>query len=108
MYRWSIEVPPFIATLGAQNNLQACTTHPSVRLRYAALYLRRDSRILSASNTKVRGEPCSAGTFAGVVEKLDYLEELGVNAIELLPVHEFNELEYYEVLEYLKEEATSW
>lgn len=27
--------------------------------------------------------------------RLDYLAALGVNALELLPVHEFNELEYY-------------
>ena len=31
----------------------------------------------------------------GMVEKLDYLQALGVNAIELLPIFEFNELEYY-------------
>ena len=36
------------------------------------------------------------GTFAGVVERLDYLAGLGVNAIELMPIHEFNELEYYQ------------
>ena len=35
-----------------------------------------------------------AGTFAGVVEMIPYLKELGVNAVELLPVFEFNELEY--------------
>eukprot|EP00899_Mesostigma_viride_P008124 jgi/Mesvir1/17312/Mv07708-RA.1 len=35
------------------------------------------------------------GTFAGVVERLPYLKDLGVNAIELLPVMEFNEMEYY-------------
>ncbi len=39
--------------------------------------------------------PRSPGTYAGMVEKLDYLQSLGVNAIELLPVFEFNELEYY-------------
>lgn len=38
-----------------------------------------------------------AGTYSGIVEKLNYLKRLGVNAIELLPVHEFNELEYYKV-----------
>ena len=31
------------------------------------------------------------------MEKLDYIQSLGINAIELLPVHEFNELEYYQV-----------
>jgi pullulanase/glycogen debranching enzyme len=31
-----------------------------------------------------------------MVERLDYLQALGVNAIELMPIHEFNELEYYQ------------
>lgn len=35
------------------------------------------------------------GTYAGVTENLPYLKSLGINAIELMPVHEFNELEYY-------------
>lgn len=38
-----------------------------------------------------------AGTYAAMTEKLDYLTRLGVNALELQPVHEFNELEYYQV-----------
>ncbi len=32
-----------------------------------------------------------AGTFAGLREKIPYLKELGVTAVELLPVHEFDE-----------------
>ena len=32
------------------------------------------------------------GTFMGVVEKIPYLKKLGVNAIELMPVFEFDEL----------------
>lgn len=32
------------------------------------------------------------GTFAGVVEKLDYLKELGVNQIQCMPVYEFQEI----------------
>ncbi|KAK3437526.1 hypothetical protein EUGRSUZ_C02189 [Eucalyptus grandis] len=35
------------------------------------------------------------GTYRGVVEKLDHLKELGINCIELMPCHEFNELEYF-------------
>lgn len=31
------------------------------------------------------------GTFAGLLEKLPYLKELGVNAVELMPVFEFDE-----------------
>eukprot|EP00898_Chlorokybus_atmophyticus_P007078 jgi/Chlat1/7371/Chrsp6S07412 len=37
----------------------------------------------------------AAGTYAGIVDKLPHLKALGVTAIELLPIHEFNELEYY-------------
>jgi isoamylase len=33
------------------------------------------------------------GTFAGVIEKIPYLQQLGVTAIELLPVFEFDEKE---------------
>lgn len=32
------------------------------------------------------------GTFAGVIEKIPYLQELGVNAIELMPIFEFDEM----------------
>ncbi|MFA5362649.1 MAG: glycogen debranching protein GlgX [Candidatus Omnitrophota bacterium] len=33
------------------------------------------------------------GTFAGIREKISYLKELGINCIELMPVHEFDEFE---------------
>ena len=35
------------------------------------------------------------GTFAGLMEKLPYLKELGVNAIELMPIFEFDEMQDY-------------
>lgn len=40
--------------------------------------------------TGEEGEANGSGTVAGVLSKLDYLESLGVNAIELMPVMEFN------------------
>lgn len=33
------------------------------------------------------------GTYLGVIEKIPYLKELGVNVLEILPIHEFNENE---------------
>jgi isoamylase len=33
------------------------------------------------------------GTFRGLTEKIPYLQDLGITAIELMPVHEFNENE---------------
>ncbi|KAL9224599.1 hypothetical protein vseg_000618 [Gypsophila vaccaria] len=40
------------------------------------------------------------GTYLGVTEKLDYLKELGINCIELMPCHEYNELEHYDYNSY--------
>ncbi len=34
------------------------------------------------------------GTFAAVIQKIGHLKKLGVNAVELLPIFEFNENEY--------------
>ncbi len=33
------------------------------------------------------------GTYAGIVEKIPYLKELGINAVELMPIFEFDEFE---------------
>ncbi len=33
----------------------------------------------------------SPGTFSGIIEKIPYLKDLGVNAIELMPIFEFDE-----------------
>lgn len=35
------------------------------------------------------------GTFLGMIEKIPYLKWLGVNAVELLPIFEFNEMEVH-------------
>ena len=34
--------------------------------------------------------PEKRGTFAGLIEKIPYLKELGITAVELLPVHQFD------------------
>ena len=31
------------------------------------------------------------GTYLGIIEKIPYLKELGITAVELLPVHEWDE-----------------
>jgi glycogen operon protein len=35
--------------------------------------------------------PEKRGTYAGLIEKIPYLQELGITAVELLPVHQFDE-----------------
>ncbi|MBE6853744.1 MAG: glycogen debranching protein GlgX [Ruminococcus sp.] len=39
------------------------------------------------------------GTFAGIKEKIPYLKELGVNAVELMPIFEFDEMEDVRVVD---------
>lgn len=34
------------------------------------------------------------GTYLGLIEKIPHLVDLGITAVELLPIHEFNECEY--------------
>lgn len=36
----------------------------------------------------------SPGTFLGMIDKIEHLKSLGINAVELLPIHEFDETEY--------------
>ncbi len=39
------------------------------------------------------------GTFAGIKEKIPYLKELGVNAVELMPIFEFDEMKDYRMVD---------
>lgn len=48
------------------------------------------------------------GTFLGIIEKIPYLKELGVNAIELLPIHEFNENEAVQHREITKQQLYNY
>jgi isoamylase len=38
------------------------------------------------------------GTFEGVAEKIPYLKELGINAVELMPIFEFDELQEMRII----------
>ena len=40
-----------------------------------------------------RADVQSPGTYAGLIERIPYLQELGVNCIELMPIFEFDELD---------------
>lgn len=50
-------------------------------------------RSFTASASSGLHENCR-GTFAGLASKVDHLVDLGVNAVELLPVFEYDELEF--------------
>ena len=37
--------------------------------------------------------PGAEGTYEGLRQKIPYLKDLGVNAVELMPIFEFDEME---------------
>lgn len=48
-------------------------------------------------------ETAYPGTYKGLIEKIPYLKDLGINAIELLPIHEFNETDCITINPFTKE-----
>jgi isoamylase len=71
-FDWGSDAPPRIpreCMVIYEAHVRGYTQHPSARVKHA-------------------------GTYAGLIEKIPYLRDLGINAIELLPMFEFDELEY--------------
>lgn len=48
------------------------------------------------------------GTYLGIIEKIPHLVDLGITAVELLPIHEFNECEYDRVNPYTGEQLYNY
>jgi glycogen operon protein len=61
-----------------------------LRIPYSELILYKlNVRGFTIHNTsKVKNQ----GTFLGVVEKIPYLKELGINCVQVMPIYEFNEI----------------
>jgi glycogen operon protein len=69
-YDWEGDRPlrrPFIRTVIYELHVRGFTRHPSSRVT-----------------------PRKRGTYAGLIEKIPYLQDLGVTAVELLPVFQFD------------------
>lgn len=64
--------------------------HPCIPIEEMIIYEMHVRGFTQHSSSKVD----HPGTFLGVIEKIPYLKSLGVNAVELLPIHIFNECEY--------------
>lgn len=63
--------------------------HPRIPLRDTIIYEMHVSLFTMNKNSNVKDR----GTYDGVIEKIDHLKELGVTAVELLPIFEFNKNE---------------
>jgi glycogen operon protein len=67
--------------------------HPRIPLNKTIIYETHARGTTMHPSARV----ASRGTFAGIAEKIPYFRELGITAIEFLPVHEFNEDEIIRV-----------
>lgn len=66
------------------------TAHPNIPMKDLILYEMHVRGLTQDPSSRAK----YPGTFLGVVEKIPHLLELGVNAVELMPIQEFNEHEY--------------
>ncbi|GAB6189445.1 glycogen debranching protein GlgX [Marinitoga arctica] len=60
--------------------------HPRIPFKDLIIYEMNIRLFTMNPNSNVKFK----GTFEGIIEKLQYLKELGINAIELMPIFEFN------------------
>ncbi|NGX54265.1 MAG: hypothetical protein K1000chlam4_00990, partial [Chlamydiae bacterium] len=61
--------------------------HPNIPMKELIIYemhVRGFTQDLSSNSSQ-------KGTFLGIIDKIPYLKELGINAVELMPIYEFNE-----------------
>jgi isoamylase len=69
-YDWEGDAPlrrPFVETIIYEMHVRGFTRHPSSGV-----------------------SPATRGTYAGLIEKIPYLKDLGITAVELLPVFQFD------------------
>ncbi|MBP5495528.1 MAG: hypothetical protein J6X97_10565 [Lachnospiraceae bacterium] len=64
-------------------------TKPGLSFEDSILYLLHVRGFTAHSSSKVENK----GTFKGILEKIDYLKDLGITTLELMPAYEFEEYE---------------
>lgn len=62
--------------------------HPRTPYSISVIYEMHVGGFTSNPNSGVA--PQKRGTYAGIIEKIPYLKKLGITAVELLPVHQFD------------------
>ncbi|MEO1693299.1 MAG: alpha-amylase family glycosyl hydrolase, partial [Cyanobacteria bacterium J06631_6] len=62
--------------------------HPRIPYSSSVIYEMHVGGFTRNPNSGVA--PDKRGTYAGLIEKIPYLQELGITAVELLPVHQFD------------------
>lgn len=64
-------------------------THPNIPLKDLIIYEMHVRGFTQDPSSNVQNR----GTFLGMIDKISHLKSLGINAVELQPIHEFNENE---------------
>lgn len=64
------------------------TTHPRIPFSKTVIYEMHVAGFTKRENSGVSKE--KRGTYAGLMEKIPYLKDLGITAVELLPIHQFD------------------
>lgn len=64
-------------------------THPRIPYAHTVIYEMHVGGFTRNPNSKVA--PAKRGTYAGLIEKIPYLQELGITAVELMPIHHFDQ-----------------
>lgn len=77
---------------------------PALAFEDAIMYKTHIRGFTKHKNSKVRHK----GTFLGVTEKVDYLEELGINQLLLQPVYEFQEVLESNMGRYCREDRVNY
>lgn len=64
-------------------------THPRIPYAHTVIYEMHVGGFTRNPNSNVA--PTKRGTYAGLIEKIPYLQELGITAVELMPIHHFDQ-----------------
>lgn len=68
-------------------------THPLIPMKDLIIYELHVRGYTKNSNSNTK----KPGTYQALAEKIPYLKELGINAVELMPIFEFDEMQSYRI-----------
>ena len=70
-----------------KKNEDKCFKHPNTPWKDTIIYEMHVGLFTKNKNSKVK----NLGTYSGIIEKIPHLKELGITAVELLPVYEWDD-----------------
>lgn len=95
---WGQKPDAFLGYRGrvVKNNFDWGITKPSIIPMEDLIIYEMHVRVFTKDASSGVAHP---GTFHGIMEKIPYLKELGINAVELMPIFEFDEMRDHRVID---------